>query len=437
MQAPVYRVMTLLCGLVAATPVGTNLGLVQVLWAIMSGRLLATRGAIIPALALTGLPARVVRRAWAAAGSGRWTVAELVAAFGQTVAVEGHWHPHRHGGYQPVAVDVTAINRPRLQHCPSRHFDARAGKAVAAIVIGLVVRVGQVGTQRVGVPLAVVRADPAADGPRAHDRTLVRAAVAACGIDDALVLDAGFHIGDLQAAGAGAWVVRLAKNATAQRRAHPAPTGHRGRPRTRGALVRPLARTYGARTLAASPPDAEETWTEDDGRTVRAQVWTDLQVPGPPTPQPPFRVVAVTDPRWPQPLLLASSLAVSARDLRDLYADRWAVEQVPLVAKQLLGAGRQFVWAPESCQRLPELALLAGAVLSYAAATLPACATGFWDRRPRPTAGRLRRQLAQVDFPHTFPFGPRFRQKQSVTAHLSTGYWGQRPAKAVPDAPAA
>ena len=47
-----------------------------------------------------------------------------------------------------------------------------------------------------------------------------------------------------------------------------------------------------------------------------------------------------------------------------------------------------------NCQRRPELALLAGAILSYAAAMLPAIAPGFWDRTPQPTPGRLRRFLA-------------------------------------------
>ena len=59
------------------------------------------------------------------------------------------------------------------------------------------------------------------------------------------------------------------------------------------------------------------------------------------------------------------------------------MEQVPLVAKQTLGLSRQFVFAPESCQRLPELALLAGNILTYLAATLPPLPTGFWDRRPK------------------------------------------------------
>ncbi len=109
-----------------------------------------------------------------------------------------------------------------------------------------------------------------------------------------------------------------------------------------------------------------------------------------------------------------------------MYRDRWAVEQVPLAAKQMVGAARQFVQAPETGQRLPELALLAGSILSDAAATLPATPTGCWDRQPRPTPGRLRRVLARCHFPHDVPLPPRLRQKASLTDHLPKGWFGQR-----------
>jgi hypothetical protein len=132
---------------------------------------------------------------------------------------------------------------------------------------------------------------------------------------------------------------------------------------------------------------------------------------------PAFTVVAVHDPRYREPLLLASPLAVPAQTVHALYQDRWAVEQLPLAAKQMLGAARAFVHAPETCQRLPELALLAGAILSYAAASSPAIPTGFWDRRPQPTPGRLRRALARCPFPQDFPLPARIRRKAAITAH--------------------
>ena len=85
-----------------------------------------------------------------------------------------------------------------------------------------------------------------------------------------------------------------------------------------------------------------------------------------------------------------------------------------------------FVFGGESRHRLPELVLLAGNVLTYVAATTAAMATGFWDRRCRPTCGRLRRVLLRVDFSEVpIPAGP-LRKKASVTAHLPKGVQGHR-----------
>ncbi len=424
MQATVYRVLSLLCAVGATAPVGTNLGLVYVLWMLVSGRLLETRGAVIPGLSALGLPAPVVRRAGAAAGGGRWTSAQLLASWQAVVETEGRWQAHVHEGYQPVAVDVTGFWRPRLHDCPTPHYDGRAGRALPAIPVGVVARTGSVGEQRLGLPLVLVRAAVADPSVAAHARRLVEQAVAVITAADVLVLDRGFGVRHLQATGATRCVVRLAKNVTA-RRAHPPPYAGRGRPPVRGERVRPLARTVKGRTLAATPPDRVETWAEGDV-VLRAAVWEDLVLPDAAPTSPTFRIVASCDPRQAAPLLLASPLPVAARTLRDLYADRWPVEQLPLAAKQIVGAGRQCVSAPERGQRLPELALLAGAVLTYAAATAPAVPTGCWDRRPRATAGRLRRVLAQAAFPADFPFPARLRQKSAVTEHLPTGCWGQR-----------
>src|SRR5215212_5396395 len=425
MQEVVYRVIGVLCALVAGTPVGTNLGLVHLLWMLVSGRLLETRGAVIPGLAATGLSEPAVRRAWAALGQGDWSSGELLGRWRAHVEQADRWRVHEYEGYRPVAVDVTAFRRPRLRGCATSHYDGRAGKALPAIPLGIVARVGSVGTQRLGLMLAAVRADPKDPSTAAHERALVRAAVQAAAETDALVFDAGFEIRQLQEAGATRYVVRAAKNVTARRAAVPAYAG-RGAPRKRGELIRPLARTYRDRALPATPPDRVVTWQEGDA-VIRAESWNDLVLPDAHVAgAAPFRIVVIHDPRWTEPLVLATTLPVSARALRDLYLDRWPVEQLPLAAKQMLGAARAFVSADETCQRLPELALVAGSILTYLAATLPAIPTGSWDRRPRPTPGRLRRVLAHTDFPTSFPLPDRIRQKASVTAHLPKGNWGQR-----------
>jgi len=195
--------------------------------------------------------------------------------------------------------------------------------------------------------------------------------------------------------------------------------------------VRPLPRAYRGRPLPTTPPDRVETWREGD-HLLRAEVWGDLVRPDADAGNPTFTAIAIRDPRHREPLLLVTPLALTPQQARDCYRDRWPVEQLPLAAKQMLGAARQFVHAPETCQRLPELALLAGAVLSYVAATTPAIPTGFWDRRPQPTPGRLRRLLARTPFPHAFPLPARIREKAAVTGHLRTGFWGQRRAADTP-----
>jgi hypothetical protein len=428
MQEAVYRVLTLVSALVVDVPIGTNLGLLHLLWMVLCGKLLLSRGAIFPGLSAVGLSEGAVRRAWVALGRGSWTSHRLVTRWARVVEAEGLWQPHRHGGYHPVAVDITAFYRPRLQGCPTSHYHATAGKALPAIPLGIIARIGSVGQQRFGVPLGVVRADATDPSPSAHRRALLKRAVEVQEPNDVLVMDREFTVGQVQAAGATAWVTRVLKNVTA-RRADPPAYGGRGRPPKYGDVVRPLARRRKGQEIAATPPDWTTSWTEhgsDGVRTLRAAQWTGLVVPDAAPGSPTFTVVAISDPAYTDPLLVATPLALSPPVLRALYRDRWPVEQLPLAAKQMLGAARQFVHEHETCQRFPELALLAGAVLTYAAATSPAVPTGSWDRQPRRTPGRLRRLLAQADFPEDFPLPERLRRKVAVTDHLPTGFWGQR-----------
>jgi hypothetical protein len=308
--------LTLLCALVRALPIGTNLGLLHLLWMLVSGQLLAARGAVFPGLSACGLSERAIRRAWAALGQGDWTSGQLLARWAATVGGEGRWQAHAHGGYHPVGVDVTGFWRPRLRNCPTTHYHGEAGKALPAIPVGLIARVGSAGGQRLALPLAFVRADVADPSPAAHARLLVGEAVRQCATDDALVLDAGFSLALLQTAGASRYVVRLAKNATF-RQAAPPSYGGRGRPPTRGAVVRPLPRAYQGRPIPATPPDRRETWTEGDP-LLRAEVWADLVLPEAEANAATFAVVALYDPRHREPLLLASPLPVTPQVLRAL-----------------------------------------------------------------------------------------------------------------------
>ena len=426
MSEAVSRTMDALCTITAPLMGGTNLGLLHLLWALVSGTLLPSRGALFPALQASGLLPAAVRRAWAALRFGSWEIAELLAAWAQYLTAEQQWQQPVYDGYRPKAVDLAPFWRPAWQGCRTKHFYAPAGKALRAVVLGLIARVGRVGSQRVAVLTDLVRSDPTDPAESALRARVVERVAQTLAADEMPVFDAGFKIREFQAAKLLRYEVRLAKNFTARRSTLPEYKG-KGRKPEYGELVRPLARQYQGKTIPATAPDQVETWTAA-GQEFRAEVWHDLVLSNVKvTPElAVFHVAAVHDPRYQEPWLLASPVNLTGAAWHGLYHARWPIEQPPLAAKQMLGAARQFVSASESCHRLPELSLLAGSILTYLAATLPAVPTGFWDRQPKPTPGRLRRVLAGVPFPHTYRLPPRLREKASVTAHLPKGILGHR-----------
>jgi hypothetical protein len=92
MPDAVYQVLTLLSHLVAPLPMGTNLGRLPRLWMLVSGRLLASRGALVPGLREAGLSDAEVQRAWAAlAGAGRSD--DLLVGWQDQLEAAGHWQP--------------------------------------------------------------------------------------------------------------------------------------------------------------------------------------------------------------------------------------------------------------------------------------------------------------------------------------------------------
>lgn len=428
------QTMTILCAITVALPIGTNLGLLRFLWMQVSGALLPSRGALFPALQAIGLAPAKVRQAWAAFRYGAWEIHELLSAWNAYVTAQGKWQTRSHGGYRPVAVDLTGYWRPAVHGLKTKHYNAVAGKALPAVVLGLIGRVGQVAGQRLALLTTLVRAKDTDTSETDLRQRLVQQVARELAADEIPVFDAGFPLRELQAAGLVRYVVRLPVTFTARRNILPPAAEHKkGRPTEYGALIRPLARTRKGKVIPATPADRIERWTEDAGE-FRAEFWdnvvrADVKVQADNVLT---TVIAVYDPRFRDPWLLACPVAFSGRMVRDLFRDRWPIEQVPLAGKQMLGGARQFVFAPESLQRLPELNLLAGNIVTYLAATLPAIPTGFWDRQPKPTPGRLRRLLERVPFPETHPFPARLREKASVSKHLPKGILGHRRTQQTP-----
>ena len=267
----------------------------------------------------------------AALAYGQWHAAQLLEAWEQFVQEEEVFHAHQYGGYRPVACDLVGFFRPRLQDCPTKHYSSAAGKALPAIPLGIAARVGTVGTQRLAVPCLLVRGEPTEPSETALQLRLLQQTNAQVATDEALVCDRGFPLRQLQAAGIQRYVDRAPINFTARRAALPAYQG-KGRKPTRGALVRPLPRTYKGRTIAATPPDRHETWQLRLGPTslsLHAAFWDDLICTDAWPVAPTFSTALIHDPRFDEPLLLNTSLPLTGADLQAFYRDRWPVEGLP------------------------------------------------------------------------------------------------------------
>jgi hypothetical protein len=428
MSTIVYRIQTLLEKILTNVPVGTNLGLCHLFLTILTGRLLASRGALFPALTDFGLEPQAVRRAEAALCYGHFQTDTLVAHWKHAVVEEGHFRAHQFEKVQPVACDLIGFFRPQLQVTLGKHYHSQADKALPAVSVGILGSVGSVGTMRFALPEAIVGQDPSDLSEKALKQRTIARAKECLKPGQAGIFDAGFEPEELLLSGIGHFVVRGATNFTARRNFLPAYKGVGCRPKY-GQIVRPLARPYKDKEIAATPCDATARWKVGK-RWVKACLWKDLVPSGSPPGKKSLRCVVIWDPKYKHPLVLVTTLAVTAYALWCLYNDRWPIEQIPLAAKQMLGAVRSFVFSQESRVRLPVISLLAGSLLSYVAASSPAVATGFWDRCVRPTCGRLRRVLAGLHFRDLAAPQGQLRKKESPTAHLPKGVLGHRRHKA-------
>ena len=421
--------ITILVTICQSLPIGTNLAMVYFLWMLISGALLPNRGAIIPALKSIGLSDKETRRAWAAFGSGVWSIHELCSEFGNYVRKLPDWKERRYEGYLPIPADITAYFRPTLKNCPGEHYHPAAQRALPAINIGLMGEVGEMNGQRLVLLRRIERANGTEVSESSLWKILLPIVAKELKSDEIAVIDAGVKIGAVQKAEITRYVLKQAQNMTARRNFLPVPVPERlGRKPEYGAIVRPLGRTWKGKMLEASLPDETCPLTKD-GRELRVEIWrglvrTDQKCS---LKNDTFDIYVFHDPKYKTPWVLATPVKLKPESVHQIYSDRWPVEQVPLSAKQMLGAHRQFVHNPECVQRLPEITLLAGSILSFLAASFPPVPTGFWDKNPKRTPGRFRRQLMGKPFPRVAELPRRFREKQSFTAHLLKGYLARTP----------
>lgn len=384
MSTALYRTIQVLEQIVKVLPVGTNLALLHLMWAMLNGSFLKSRGAVHSALVESGFNRQEVQRSWQALRHGVWDIKELIARWRHLVQKEGQWQTREYEGFRPLSVDITAFWRPRLQLWSGKFFYRLANRAMKGVGFGVIAQIGQVDGQRIPLLKRIIRVKQKEDSEAELKANILRQLPLYLDKQEVFIHDAGMSVAEVQAAKIPRFVLRLAINCTGRRNQLP-PKKQRGRRAEYGHKVRPLARQRkGGNLIPATPCDVTDS-LEYAGRTIEVQGWhklvrADQKVLA---DQETFTIWLFDDPLYRTPLILATNLSACAETILRLYLDRWPVEQPPLVAKQMIGLQRQFVFAPVSCFRLPELALLTGNILTYLAAVLPAVPTGFWDRRPK------------------------------------------------------
>ena len=454
MPSVVYQTALLICQLCQTLPIGTNLGIVYLLWTIITGKLLNSRGSLFPALLEAGFTDRQARQSEASLREGKFEIDRIIQEHNKIIKLHKKVEKITINEHTPLLLDWVGFYRPNLKGCVTKHFQSTAGKALPAIELGMIARPYQVEYDFLnkGVETKKIRKFPVLIGLVRGGKTveLLQAGSKKMRASDVLIVDRQVKVTHLHQAGVKRFVVRGAIDMTALTEQNAPYCGH-GPHSKKGSIVRPLARQYKDNVIEATKADSEETF-RFQGRILKVQYFRNLVVKDCPLV---FHVVVVYDPKYKKPWVLITDLSDPGEVIFHLYRSRWKVEQIPQTGKQLLGGHRSFVHSDEIRYRLPELILFAASLSLYLSAITPAVSSGFWDKNPDRTAGRFCRGLLGGTFPTlsqeiladlpektTTPLGTlmafpvRVRNKLSVFAHLPVGVAAHRRQKRAENSPA-
>ena len=432
-------------------PQGTDLALCDLVSAMLSGYFIESGGAVMPAVEAflkqevgnERERAARSRRAAKALTYGSYNLKELIEKVQEIVKGEGKWEAIRIQGYRVMPVDGTGYRRAAVKKLKSKVYDGDASRALPAVSIGMIGTVGKVNGKRIALLKEAVVSEIDKNDKVEEKKKLYKKVKGCQQEDEVSVFDAGFKLVEAAEAGIKRCVIRLAQNCTFGKTPGKIPprTSLKGPTPTqyKAEIIRPLERTHKGKTLAADPADEITQFTDEDGNEIEIHVWHQLyflerHLEKVPEKQKaklrnmPIKVVAIYHPAYPKPLLIGTLLTdLKPQSGYQFYLNRWPIEGLPQTGKYILsgGGGTHYVHHPTAIERLPVLSLIFGSLLKYAAATLPPFRTGFWDRHPKPTYGRLLRHLKKVGL----RLSQQLFKKASSTDHLPVGYEAIRLAK--------
>lgn len=258
---------------VKAISVGTNIALLHIIWAMVSGDFLSSRGAVHTALKLSGRSDAEARRGGNALRSGQWQISELISRWREWVMKEGGWEVREYEGWRAVSCDVVVFPRLNLKGWKAKLYRGTFGKAVKAVGLGVIVDVGQYGTERVPLLRTIIRCQNTEDSEDELKKALLKEGARTLKENEVFVHDAGVSVKDVQEAGVSRYVVRAAKNCVA--RWNYLPEDAHGN-RQYGERVRPLARSRKGKKIESTNDPTTEASFEYQGRTIKASCWENV-----------------------------------------------------------------------------------------------------------------------------------------------------------------
>ncbi len=251
----------------------TNLVLLHLLWAMVSGAFLSSRGAVHTALKLSGRTDAETRRSGNALRKGQWQIEELITRWREWVLSHDEWQEQTYEGWYAVSCDVVVFPRLKLKGWVAKLYRGTFGRAVKAVGFGVIVDVGHYQGVRVPLLRQLIRCRNVADSEAQLNADLLKAGAKALGDKGVFVHDAKVAVPAVQEAGIERYVIRAAKNCVA--RWSYLPENAHGN-RQYGHRIRPLARSRKGKVTSSTNDPSEESSFEYDGRTIKVQRWRDV-----------------------------------------------------------------------------------------------------------------------------------------------------------------
>ncbi|MBV7329128.1 hypothetical protein KFU94_12910 [Chloroflexi bacterium TSY] len=121
--------IAVLMNVLQVTPMGTNVNVMRLMWAMLNGSFLKSRGAIHSALKESGFEDEELRRSWWSFRYGSWDITSLLGSWQEEV--EREWEAKKEG-YRVKSIDITGFWRPKLQGKVNRLYNSTARRALPA-----------------------------------------------------------------------------------------------------------------------------------------------------------------------------------------------------------------------------------------------------------------------------------------------------------------